>query len=89
MEYISEPKLNVRQKDILLVDEVDHFAFSNPVDFGALVQKLKTIAFTATIPDQDLDELEARVLRRMQFKMFEYNPSVAVPGNYACIDETL
>ena len=49
----------------------------------------KEFASQLTVPDQDLDELETRVLRHMQFKMFEYNPSVAVPGKYACIDETL
>ena len=49
----------------------------------------KEFASQLTVPDQELDELKTRALRRMQFKMFEYNPSVAVPGNYACIDETL
>lgn len=65
----------------MLVDEADHFAFTDPVRFGALLGHLPTICFTGTSPDAHLNQMEHDVLEKMGLASYTYWPK--------CIDAPL
>ena len=51
--------------DVAIIDEADHFAFSEPAQFGALLSRLPTVCFTGTSPDAQLNALENDVFAKM------------------------
>ena len=64
----------------MLVDEADHFAFSEPTHFGVLLDRLPTVCFTGTSPDAHLNTLEHEVLAKMKLVSYTYWPScIEVP----------
>ena len=62
VEYHSTPRFATQHGDVVLVDEADHFAFTDPVGYGGLMARLPSVGFTGTSPDADLNQLEHQVL---------------------------
>ena len=55
VEYHNTPHFATQHGDVVLVDEADHFAFPEPVAFGALMARSPSVCFTGTSPDADLN----------------------------------
>ena len=55
VEYHSTPHFTTQPGDVDLVDEADHFAFTDPVAYGGLMARLPAVCFTGTSPDADLN----------------------------------
>ena len=81
MQYHNTPSFEIRQGDVVLVDEADHFAFTDPVRFGTLLGHLPTICFTGTSPDAHLNKMEHNVLEKIGLVSYTYWPR--------CIDAPL
>ena len=74
VQYHDTTRFEIKQGDVVLVDEADYFAFSEPVAFGILLGHLPTICFTGTSPDAHLNELEDDVLKKMGLVSHTYWP---------------
>ena len=65
VQYHDTTRFEIRAGDVVLVDEADHFAFSEPTHFNVLLERLPTVCFTGTSPDAQLNTLEHEVLAKM------------------------
>ena len=75
VQYHDTTRFEIKQGDVVLVDEADYFAFSEPLAFGILLGHLPTICFTGTSPDAHLNKLEDEVLAKMGLASYTYWPS--------------
>ena len=81
VEYHRTTRFEIRAGDVVLVDEADHFAFSEPAAFAGLLGRLPTVCFTGTSPDAHLNKLEHSVLLKMNLASYTYWPScIAAPA---------
>ena len=80
VEYHDTPHFATQNGHVVLVDEADHFAFTEPVAFGALMTRCPSVCFTGTSPDADLNQMEHQVLLKMGLVFHKYWPqSIETP----------
>ena len=71
IRYSKSIPTSPKPEDVIIMDEIDHWVFSNPCRFDKFSSNQRVIGLTATVDDADLGGMEREILQTLGFCIHE------------------